>query len=267
MEWLCGWGFAESLMRADVKGQGKLLNEKTGVISLLISLISMFLVTAELHRNAALALPILQIRFCSLFLLIKLLILLTASELLHLRLVFPLSFLLCNVFWISMTPLEFLVSNRRLIVLPLHILHIASNLLTEILGRIYPFCHFPSAGIAVNSCRQELTFFLSRSIQDPHRLYSLTIFSRLPFPLLICLSKWVLLNSVGVFQLDKRQFMSPCCSSNSHNQECASRTLSRTTWFNQGGPLRCCLICRTSLNMQSFLYGNFRGMGCGYTNS
>lgn len=85
-------------MRADVKGQGKLLNEKAGVISLLISLISMFLVTAELHRNAALALPILQIRFCSLFLLIKLLILLTASELLHLRLVFPLSFLLCNVF-------------------------------------------------------------------------------------------------------------------------------------------------------------------------
>lgn len=85
-------------MRADVKGQGKLLNEKTGVISLLISLISMFLVTAELHRNAALALPILQIRFCSLFLLIKLLILLTASELLPLRLVFPLSFLLCNVF-------------------------------------------------------------------------------------------------------------------------------------------------------------------------
>lgn len=85
-------------MRADVKGQGKLLNEKAGVISLLISLISMFLVTAELHRNAALALPILQIRFCSLFLLIKLLILLTASELLPLRLVFPLSFLLCNVF-------------------------------------------------------------------------------------------------------------------------------------------------------------------------
>lgn len=85
-------------MRADVKGQGKLLNEKAGVVSLLISLISMFLVTAELHRNAALALPILQIRFCSLFLLIKLLILLTASELLPLRLVFPLSFLLCNVF-------------------------------------------------------------------------------------------------------------------------------------------------------------------------
>lgn len=85
-------------MRADVKGQGKLLNEKAGVISLLISLISMFLVTAELHRNAALALTILQIRFCSLFLLIKLLILLTASELLPLRLVFPLSFLLCNVF-------------------------------------------------------------------------------------------------------------------------------------------------------------------------
>lgn len=85
-------------MRVDVKGQGKLLNEKAGVISLLISLISMFLVTAELHRNAALALPILQIRFCSLFLLIKLLILLTASELLPLRLVFPLSFLLCNVF-------------------------------------------------------------------------------------------------------------------------------------------------------------------------
>jgi len=85
-------------MRADVKGQGKLLNEKAGVVSLLISLISMFLVTAELHRNAALALTILQIRFCSLFLLIKLLILLTASELLPLRLVFPLSFLLCNVF-------------------------------------------------------------------------------------------------------------------------------------------------------------------------
>jgi len=85
-------------MRADVKGQGKLLNEKAGVDSLLISLISMFLVTAELHRNAALALTILQIRFCSLFLLIKLLILLTASELLPLRLVFPLSFLLCNVF-------------------------------------------------------------------------------------------------------------------------------------------------------------------------
>lgn len=85
-------------MRVDVKGQGKLLNEKAGVVSLLISLISMFLVTAELHRNAALALTILQIRFCSLFLLIKLLILLTASELLPLRLVFPLSFLLCNVF-------------------------------------------------------------------------------------------------------------------------------------------------------------------------
>lgn len=68
-------------MKVDVKGQGKLLGEKAGVISLLISLIPMFLVTAELRRNAALALTILQIRFCSLFLLIKLLISLPASEL------------------------------------------------------------------------------------------------------------------------------------------------------------------------------------------
>lgn len=76
-------------MRVDVKGQGKLLSEKAGVISLLISLIPVFPVAAELYRNAALALTILQIRFCFFFLLIKLLLCLPASELLTFKISFP----------------------------------------------------------------------------------------------------------------------------------------------------------------------------------
>lgn len=59
---------------------------------------------------------------------------------------------------------------------------------------------------------QDEFIFIKQMYRGPARLHNIFMAIRSPFLLLICLSKWVLLNSVGVFQLDKRQFMSPAAS-------------------------------------------------------
>lgn len=59
---------------------------------------------------------------------------------------------------------------------------------------------------------QDEFIFIKQMYRGLARLHNISTAIRSPFLLLICLSKWVLLNSVGVFQLDKRQFMSPAAS-------------------------------------------------------
>lgn len=51
--------------------------------------------------------------------------------------------------------------------------------------------------------------FIMQMDRGPALFHNIFMATHSPFLLLICLCKWVLLNSVGVFQLDKRQFMSP----------------------------------------------------------
>lgn len=67
-------------------------------------------------------------------------------------------------------------------------------------------------GVRGLSYDQDEFIFIKQMYRGPARLHNISTAIRSPFLLLICLSKWALLNSVGVFQLDKRQFMSPAAS-------------------------------------------------------
>lgn len=59
---------------------------------------------------------------------------------------------------------------------------------------------------------QDELIFIKQMYRGPACLHNISMAIHSPFLLLICLSKQVLLNSVGVFQLDKRQFMLPAAS-------------------------------------------------------